>query len=417
MSQVTLPRFYFHFDDKVNIDEHKTSHDIELRQKYLKLPNMAIHFTQHVVEDKLSFYYADLSDMVNAMPDGTVGSNLGKILFVLCQKGISLIIPDDEESDDLNSIKPDYKIVSHDAKLDFIADYHINLAMNKRNHMQAFDYPLMVYTIEDLAGNILTCLFSIIDEYEGNEYLTDTIANNRKLINDFGFTINGKPLTCDLHLNFYFLNSPGVVELHYPESTSNVVKAHSQSEFDDAIARYARLLFINLRANVSDYATSHLVAYFTKDYQIGFKLELPKNSKSKAYWDTLCPSTDSCLNLVEMIWKTYFAKHTNGSGYLKGLPFESDSMAEAMLKLDWNLDFSNAKTTVKSRKVKHHRKDDQAKAITVNDGVMDVYKSISTPAHRKYFITDNLITYIRHRFADGKYVADQINYLKDNYNE
>lgn len=417
MNQVTLPRFYFYFTYELKIDRNKTSHDIELRQKYLKLPNMAIHFTKYITEGTQSIYYADLSDMVNAMPDGTVGSNLGKILFALYQKGISLIIFKDEEFDELKTIKPEYKIVGHNARLDFIANYQINLTMNKHNSMQAFNYPLMIYTLEDLAGNVLTCLFNIDNNIAADKYLTDTIASNQKLINDFGFTIDGKPLICDLKISFYFHDAPGVVQLYYPDCIIDVITARSQVEFDAAVVNYAQILLANLRDEVSDYAVSHLAAHFTKDYQIGFELELPKNSKSKTYWDTFYPPFDSCVNLVELIWKTYFRKYSNGSGYSKHLPFECDAMAAAMLKLDWNLDFSNAKTTVKPRKVKQHRKDNQAKAMAVNDGVIDVYKSISTPAHRKYFITDNMITYILHRFVDGKYVAVQIDYLKDKYNE
>lgn len=417
MSQVTLPRFYFHFSEEVNIDKYKTSCDIELRQKYLKLPNMVIRFTQQKIEDKQSIYYTDLSDMVNAMPDGTVGSNLGKILFALGQEGVFLLIPSDDESNDFADIKLDYKIVDHDAKLDFIANYQINLAMNDRNSMQAFDYPVMVYTIEDLAGNILTCLFNITHEETTNEDSTDTIASNRKLINDFGFTINGKPLDCNLCTVSYFFE-----ELNYPQYIIDVVEACNQVEFDDAVASYARILFHNLRIVVSYYVVSHLVAHFSKDYQIGFELELPENSKSKTYWSTQYPLADSCLNLVDSIWKAYYSTYATKSGHFsisnsKHLPSESDAMATAMLKLDWNLDFSNAKTTVKSRKVKHHKKANQVKAMTVNNGVIDVYKSISTPAHRKYFITDNLITYIFHRFADGAYAAVQIDYLKDKYNE
>lgn len=421
MSQVTLPRFYFHFYYDLNIDTRKTSQDIELAQKYIKLPNMAIHFTKYITEDTESIYYADLSDMVNAMPDGTVGSNLSKILFALCRAGINLIIFKDEEFDELKTIKPEYKIVGHNARLDFISNYQINLTMNKRNSMQAFNYPLMVYTLEDLAGNVLTCLFNINNNISANiaadKYLTDTIASNQKLINDYGFTIDGKPLICDLQISFYFHDAPGLVQMDCPQCTGDVITARSQSESDNAIARYAQILLANLRDEVSDYAISHLAAHFTKDYQIGFELELPENSKSKTYWDTYYPPFDSCINLAELIWKAYFRKYANKSGYLKHLPFECDAMAAAMLKLNWNLDFSNAKTTVKPRKVKQHRKDNQAKVMAVNDGVIDVYKSISTPAHRKYFITDNMITYILHRFVDGKYVAVQIDYLKDKYNE
>lgn len=417
MSHVTLPRFYFHFYYDLNIDRNKTEHDIKLGQKYIKLPNMSIHFTQYITKGTQSIYYADLSDMVNAMPDGTVGSNLSKILFVLCQAGINLIIFKDAEFDELKTIKPGYKIVGHNARLDFIANYQVNLKMNKHNSMQAFNYPLMVYTLEDLAGNVLTCLFNIDNNIAADKYLTDTIASNQKLINDFGFTIDGKPLIFDLKISFYFNDAPGVVQLYDPDCINDLVKARSQSEFNNAVVNYAQILFANLRDEVSDYAISHLAAHFTKDYQIGFELELPENSKSKTYWDTFYPPFDSCSNLVELIWKAYFTKYSNGSGYSKHLPFECDAMAAAMLKLDWNLDFSNVKTTVKPRKVKHHRKDSQAKVMTVNNGVIDVYKSISTPAHRKYFITDNLITYILHRFVDGKYVAIQIDYLKDKYNE